>query len=129
MKRLAGVWRKSWVGFGCEETQATGFVAGNIRRTRMRGGFCSPPFASDQSSARWVFPLTVSPLRPLDKLGHLPGDRLQIETKVVKATMARIEHAYRVVVNGNLIAEGTSTIACVDREGNIRRMPEHIIGE
>jgi acyl-CoA thioester hydrolase len=57
------------------------------------------------------------------------GDRLRIETKVVKATMARIEHAYRVVVNGKLIAEGASTIACVDREGNIRRMPEHIIGE
>jgi acyl-CoA thioester hydrolase len=57
------------------------------------------------------------------------GDRLRIETKVVKATMARIEHAYRVVVNGKLIAEGASTIACVDRDGNIRRMPEHIIGE
>jgi acyl-CoA thioester hydrolase len=55
------------------------------------------------------------------------GDRLRIETKVVKATMARIEHAYRVVVNAKLIAEGASTIACVDRDGNIRRMPESII--
>ena len=57
------------------------------------------------------------------------GDRLQIKTKVTKATMARIEHAYEVIVGGKLIAEGASTIACVDREGNIRRMPEAIIKE
>jgi len=57
------------------------------------------------------------------------GDRLRINTKVLRATMARIEHAYQVFVGASLLAEGTSTIACVDREGNIRRMPEHIVGE
>jgi acyl-CoA thioester hydrolase len=57
------------------------------------------------------------------------GDRLRINTKVLRATMARIEHAYKVFVGHSLLAEGTSTIACVDREGNIRRMPEHIVGE
>jgi len=41
--------------------------------------------------------------------------------------MAPIEHAYAVTAGGKLIAEGASTIACVDRDGNIRRMPESII--
>jgi acyl-CoA thioester hydrolase len=57
------------------------------------------------------------------------GDRLRIQTRVVKATMARIEHGYKVFVGSSLIAEASSTIACVDREGNIRRMPEHIVRE
>jgi acyl-CoA thioester hydrolase len=43
--------------------------------------------------------------------------------------MARIEHSYRVYVRQALVAEASSTIACVDRDGNIRRMPEHIVKE
>ena len=57
------------------------------------------------------------------------GDRLRIQTRVVKATMARIEHAYKVLVGTTLIAEANSTIACVDREGNVRRMPECLVKE
>ena len=34
---------------------------------------------------------------------------------------------YRVFVRDDLIAEATSTIACIDREGHVRRMPEHIV--
>ncbi|MCC6492219.1 MAG: acyl-CoA thioesterase [Pirellulales bacterium] len=56
------------------------------------------------------------------------GDRLRIQIRVVKATLARIEHAYRVFAGERLLAEASSTIACVDREGNIRRMPDHILG-
>jgi acyl-CoA thioester hydrolase len=48
------------------------------------------------------------------------GDRLRIQTRVVKATMAR---------GTTLIAEANSTIACVDREGNVRRMPECLVKE
>jgi acyl-CoA thioester hydrolase len=55
------------------------------------------------------------------------GDQLRIQTRVVKATMARIEHAYKVFVGSSLIAEANSTIACVDREGNVRRMPESLV--
>jgi acyl-CoA thioester hydrolase len=55
------------------------------------------------------------------------GDRLRIHTKVVRATLARIEHEYQVYVGGALIAEAASTIACVDRQGQIRRMPEQIV--
>ena len=56
------------------------------------------------------------------------GDRLRIHTRVVRATMARIEHAYRVYAGDLLLAEASSTIACIDRQGNMRRMPEHLIG-
>jgi acyl-CoA thioester hydrolase len=56
------------------------------------------------------------------------GDRLRIQTKVARATAARIDHVYRVLVGEALIAEATSTIACIDKSGTIRRMPEHIMG-
>jgi acyl-CoA thioester hydrolase len=56
------------------------------------------------------------------------GDRLRIVTRVTRATMARIEHAYRVLADDRLLAEATSTIACVDRQGNVRRMPEFLVG-
>jgi acyl-CoA thioester hydrolase len=57
------------------------------------------------------------------------GDKLRIRTKVMRATMARIEHAYQVFVGKTLIADASSTIACVDKEGNIRRMPEYLVKE
>ena len=55
------------------------------------------------------------------------GDRVRIHTKVVRATMARIDHEYRVFVGDDLIAEASSTIACVDASGHVRRMPECIV--
>jgi acyl-CoA thioester hydrolase len=55
------------------------------------------------------------------------GDRVRINTKVKRATMARIDHEYRVFVGADLISEASSTIACVDANGHVRRMPECII--
>lgn len=55
------------------------------------------------------------------------GDRVRINTKVVRATLARIDHQYRVFVREDVIAEGSSTIACVDSDGTIRRMPEILV--
>jgi acyl-CoA thioester hydrolase len=55
------------------------------------------------------------------------GDRVRISTKVVRATPARIDHQYRVFVGDDLIAEASSTIACVDSKGVIRRMPEFLV--
>ena len=55
-------------------------------------------------------------------------DVLLIETKVVRMTHTRIDHAYRVTrqSNGDLVAEAETTLACVDREGNIQRIPESL---
>ena len=55
------------------------------------------------------------------------GDRVRIHTKVARATMARIDHEYRVYVGAEWIAEASSTIACVDGKGHVRRMPECIV--
>src|SRR6516162_3088487 len=44
-------------------------------------------------------------------------DLLMIHTTVVRTTMVRIDHKYEVYCNGLLLAEGTSTLACVDRTG------------
>ena len=55
------------------------------------------------------------------------GDRLRISTKVARATLARIDHQYQVFIGADLIAEASSTIACIDRNGHVRRMPECIV--
>lgn len=60
---------------------------------------------------------------------HLPakfGDTLRILTTVERATPARIDHNYRVFRADTLLAEGKSTIACVDVSGTVQRMPEFL---
>lgn len=56
------------------------------------------------------------------------GDTLRIEVDVDRATPARIDHQYRVLREDALLADGKSTIACVDAEGNVKRMPEFLRG-
>ena len=51
-------------------------------------------------------------------------DLLTLRTIVTRATPVRIEHRYEVLRNGQLLAEGSSTLACVDREGRLQAMPE-----
>jgi acyl-CoA thioester hydrolase len=57
------------------------------------------------------------------------GDTLRLITTVTRATAARIDHAYQVIRAGDGVglAEGQSTIACVDRDGVIRRMPDFLM--
>jgi len=61
---------------------------------------------------------------------HLPalfGDTLRIVTIVEKASPARIDHSYRVLRDDDLLAEGKSTIACVNGEGIVQRIPDFIL--
>ncbi|MBI3462327.1 MAG: acyl-CoA thioesterase [Planctomycetes bacterium] len=51
-------------------------------------------------------------------------DLLVIRTTVVRATGARIDHRYEMFRDGVLLAEGETTLACVDREGRLQRIPE-----
>ncbi len=53
-------------------------------------------------------------------------DLLTLRTTVVKTTAVRIDHRYEVVRDGILVAEGTSTLACVDREGRVQALPEFL---
>jgi acyl-CoA thioester hydrolase len=53
-------------------------------------------------------------------------DILVLQTKTVRVTPARIEHEYRITREGDVLVKGHSTLACVDRTGKVRRMPEWI---
>ena len=52
------------------------------------------------------------------------GDHLRIVTTVERTTSARIDHSYQVLRESDLLAEGKTTIACVDGAGNIQRIPK-----
>jgi acyl-CoA thioester hydrolase len=51
-------------------------------------------------------------------------DILTIRTHVERTTAVRIDHRYEVVRNGEALAEGTTTLACVDREGRPQPLPD-----
>lgn len=53
-------------------------------------------------------------------------DVLTIRTTVARATMVRIDHRYEVLRDGELIAEGATTLACVDRDGRPQALPEFL---
>jgi acyl-CoA thioester hydrolase len=55
-------------------------------------------------------------------------DLLTLRTTVTRRTTVRIEHAYHVTRNGELLAEGSSTLACVDRNGAVQPMPDWLLG-
>lgn len=50
-------------------------------------------------------------------------EELTLITRVVKQTMVRIDHAYELKRGDTLLAEATTTIACVDREGRLQPIP------
>ena len=59
---------------------------------------------------------------------HRPAlydEKLDLTTTCTNVTSARVEHAYHLKQNstGLLLAEGKSTLACVDAEGKLKRMP------
>ncbi len=51
-------------------------------------------------------------------------DVLLIRTTVVRTSPVRLEHKYEVLRDGKLLAEGFTTLACVDRAGKLQAMPE-----
>ncbi len=53
-------------------------------------------------------------------------DLLTVRTIVVKTTAVRIDHRYEVYRDGDLVAEGSSTLACVDRTGRPQALPEFL---
>ena len=50
-------------------------------------------------------------------------DLLTIRTTVARVTHVKIVHEYHVLRDGILLAEGHSTLACVDREGKPQALP------
>ena len=56
-------------------------------------------------------------------------DLLTLRTSVVRATLVKIEHKYEVWRDKELLAEGESTLACVDRDGRPQALPEFLRGD
>src|SRR5262245_5739769 len=56
-------------------------------------------------------------------------DLLTIRTTVVRTTAVRIDHRYEVLREGVLLAEGSTTLACVDHDGRLQRLPEVLMAK
>ena len=54
-------------------------------------------------------------------------EELQLTTRIVRQTTVRIDHAYELRRGPTLLAEATTTIACVDRDGQVRQIPENLL--
>jgi len=50
-------------------------------------------------------------------------DLLTLRTTLVRTTLVKIEHRYEVLRDGILVAEGETTLGCVDREGKVQPLP------
>ena len=50
-------------------------------------------------------------------------DLLTVRTTVTRTGPVRLEHKYEVFRDGTLLAEGSTTLACVDRAGKLQAMP------
>jgi acyl-CoA thioester hydrolase len=55
-------------------------------------------------------------------------DLLTLKTIVTRTTSVRIDHRYELYCEGRLLAEGASTLACIDREGRPQALPEFLRG-
>ena len=60
---------------------------------------------------------------------HAPArydDVLTLVTRVENVSAVKIEHSDRLLRRDQLLASATSTLACVDRQGKVARLPESI---
>lgn len=51
-------------------------------------------------------------------------DLLTVRTTVVRVTLAKIEHEYELLRGEERLAVGHVTLAVMDRQGNVRRVPD-----
>ena len=51
-------------------------------------------------------------------------DLLRLRTTTTRAKGASVEHEYELYRDDQLLAKGRTVVACVDRQGNIKRLPE-----
>jgi len=53
-------------------------------------------------------------------------DLLKLRTSVVRTTAVRIDHQYELLHEEVLVAEGSSTLACVGRDGHVQGLPDFL---
>jgi acyl-CoA thioester hydrolase len=55
------------------------------------------------------------------------GDTLRLMIRTVRTRAARIDHEYRLLRGEELLAEAESTLACIDRQGRVQRLPDFLM--
>jgi acyl-CoA thioester hydrolase len=53
-------------------------------------------------------------------------DLLTLRTTIERTTAVRIDHRYELLRDGVLLAEGKTTLACIDREGRVQQLPDSL---
>ncbi|HYV38477.1 MAG TPA: thioesterase family protein, partial [Gemmataceae bacterium] len=53
-------------------------------------------------------------------------DLLTLRTTAVRTTLVKIEHRYELFRDGVLLAEGETTLGCIDRQGKVQALPEFL---
>jgi acyl-CoA thioester hydrolase len=53
---------------------------------------------------------------------------LTLRTIVVRTTAVRVDHRYELFRDSVLLAEGSTTLACVDRNGRVQALPDILRG-
>jgi acyl-CoA thioester hydrolase len=56
-------------------------------------------------------------------------DLLTLRTTVQRTTLVKIEHRYELLRDGVLVAEGETTLGCVDHQGKVQPLPESLRGK
>jgi acyl-CoA thioester hydrolase len=51
-------------------------------------------------------------------------EELTLRTRVVRQTQVRIDHTYELMRDFTVLAEASTTIACIGRDGRLREIPE-----
>jgi acyl-CoA thioester hydrolase len=54
-------------------------------------------------------------------------DELTLQTRITRQTHVRYDHAYVLSKGKETLAEGSTTIACVDRQGKLCQIPEALL--
>jgi acyl-CoA thioester hydrolase len=54
-------------------------------------------------------------------------DLLTVRTKISRITPVKLEHDYEIYRDTQLLASAHSVLACIDREGKVRRIPDFIL--
>jgi acyl-CoA thioester hydrolase len=92
------------------------FEMGRIELLRSRG------FSYGQLEQQGVF-FVVIKAEVKYKAPAKYDDELELITRLTRQTHIRLEHAYELRRGKVVVAEGTTTIACVGRDGQLREIP------
>jgi acyl-CoA thioester hydrolase len=54
-------------------------------------------------------------------------DLLTVRTSISRVTPVKLEHDYEISRNGQVLVAAHSVLACIDREGKVRRIPDFVL--